>query len=162
MEILDQQNHGNVIYAINQTIIDKYCKHDGIDNEDVKLIELLMYLLYTKRVNRDTLLKVIDKLDKKIQSNTGPFSLDGIIDRIKPFVKLLHWLPTNEFCTKEKLFESITEARIEKIYEDNLPDDKTMKAMDCIINDLQLIISEWDDEATIVPFGSSANGFMLK
>ena len=60
------------------------------------------------------------------------------------------------------LFENLTEASIEDVYYDNLPNNETMQTMNDIINNLQLIVSEWDKEAMIVPFGSSANGFMSK
>ena len=71
-------------------------------------------------------------------------------------------LPTNEFCPKEKLFEKITEAEIDAVYYNNLVGNHTLKAMEGIIEDLQLIVSEWDDKATLVPFGSYVNGLMLK
>ena len=107
-------------------------------------------------------MRIIDKLDRKIRDHPGPHNLSGIIDRIKPFEKLLNWLPTNEFWPKSMLFENLTEASIEDVYYDNLPNNETMQTMNDIINNLQIIVSEWDKEAMIVPFGSSANGFMSK
>ena len=152
----------NILHVINKTIIKKYCQNDDIDYKKIKLVELFMYLLYTKKIKRSTLIKVVEKLKKSINEHPESNKLDVVIYRIKPIEKLLgSSMPSDEFCPPEKLFEGLNEEAIEKVYNDNLLTEKTKNMIRDLIDKFQQIVSEWDNEATIAPFGSFVNGFKL-
>ena len=122
----------------------------------------MVYLLMVKKVRKSKIIKVMDKIQLKINQYHGDEDLTGILTKLDPFKKLLNSLPSYDFVPQAALFPDLTSDTINSIYRRLLPTKQSIDVITKVIDRLSEITKQWDSDSILLPFGSTSNGFRLR
>lgn len=130
--------------------------------DELEPYKILFYLFYMKHKSKKRILLIIKEILCKVKELEEYNLYPKIECQLDTITKLLNFVPHKRLCKEDKLFPSLNDTAINRVYEALLPTPKDLSKILIHVKALEAIIHKWDPKATVRLFGSCANGFLLR